>query len=83
MDWLRASAAKSGSTATAVFSSDQKDSAAVPEKDIPNLHHDKYNGFAKQDSSASFSSLQNSSSQSSGLFSFSQLPGSTCMFCFF
>ncbi|XP_010919208.1 uncharacterized protein [Elaeis guineensis] len=76
VDWLRASAAKSGSTSTAVFSSDQKYSAAVPENDKPNLHHDKYNGFAKQDSSASFSSLQNSSLHSSGLLSFSQLPGS-------
>ncbi|XP_038978634.1 uncharacterized protein LOC103716852 isoform X2 [Phoenix dactylifera] len=78
VDWLRASAGKSGSTSTAVFSSDQRDSAAVPENDKPNSHHDKYNGFAKQDSSASFSSLQNSSSRSLGLFSFSQLPASTC-----
>ncbi|URD80149.1 RanBP1 domain containing protein [Musa troglodytarum] len=74
VDWLRAKSAKQKSVSIAGSTTDENNSVDVFENNKKLMHSNISNGFAKQQTTASMPSLQKSSPQSSGLFSFSQKP---------
>ncbi|THU55090.1 hypothetical protein C4D60_Mb11t02890 [Musa balbisiana] len=74
VDWLKAKSAKQKSVSIAGSTTDENNSVDVFENNKKLMHSNISNGFAKQQTTASMPSLQKSSPQSSGLFSFPQKP---------
>uniref|UniRef100_A0A804L3N7 RanBD1 domain-containing protein n=2 Tax=Musa acuminata subsp. malaccensis TaxID=214687 RepID=A0A804L3N7_MUSAM len=74
VDWLKAKSAKQKSVSIAGSTTDDNNTVDVFENNKKLMHSNISNGFAKQQTTASMPSLQKSSPQSSGLFSFSQKP---------
>ncbi|CAL9130586.1 uncharacterized protein LOC135627743 isoform X1 [Musa acuminata AAA Group] len=74
VDWLKAKSAKQKSVSIAGSTTDDNNTVDVFENNKKLMHSNISNGFAKQQTTTSMPSLQKSSPQSSGLFSFSQKP---------